>query len=171
MLKVTDYSTHRGGVVTLLPKIHAMFKENARNDKAGVLKNPGHIITWQQLIKKQLTDINRRFIIATYQTELAGLLFYRYENGNAYIEEMQFATAHKNQVAAFDALFKKVEMDPKAHGAVFFVSDRIKLERNKEILASVGFKDSVENGYEKLGSLAEAASSLKLRFFQGVHGV
>ena len=165
MLKITDYSTHRGGVVTLLPKIHAMFKDNAQSDKTGVLKHPGHIITWQQQIKKQLTDINQRFIIATEGTELAGLLFYRYENGSAYIEEMQFAKTYENQTAAFDGIFKKLEMDKAAHGAVFYVSDRIKLERNKEILAAAGFKESIENGYEKLGSLAEAAAGLRLRFF------
>ena len=165
MLKITDFSTHRGGVVALLPKIYAMLKENALGDKSGVLRNPGHIITWQQEIKKQLTDINRRFIIATEQGEICGILFYRHENENAYIEEMQFSKNNKNQVAAFDGMFKKLELDKKSANAVFYVSDRIKLERNKEILAAVGFKENIKNGYDRLGSLGEATAVLKIRFF------
>ena len=167
MLKVTDYSSHRGGVVTLLPQIHSMYKQNALADKSGVLQNPGHIVTWQQKIKKRLTDINWHFIIATQKDRLAGVLFYRYDGNNAYIEEFQFHKNFEGDTEAYDQIFKKVEMDRKSAGAVFYVSQFVKLEKNKEILASAGFKEVSVNGYEQLGSFAEARASLKLRFFAG----
>ena len=167
MLKVTDYSNHRGGVVALLPQIHSMFKENALADKSGVLQNPGHIVTWQQKIKKQLTDINRRFIVATQRDRLVGVLFYRYDGTNAYIEEFQFQKRFESDVEAFDQIFKKLEIDKKSADAVFYVSRFVKLEKNKEILASAGFKEVSEDEYEKLGSFGEARASLKLRFFAG----
>ena len=167
MLKVTDYSKHRGGVVTLLPQIHAMYKENALADKSGVLPNPGHIVTWQQKIKKRLTDINWRFLIATQNDKIVGVLFYRYEGNNAYVEEFQFHKNFDGDVEAFDQIFKKLEMDKKSQNAVFFVSQFVKLEKNKELLASAGFKEVTEQGYELLGSLSEARASLRLRFFAG----
>ena len=167
MLKITDYSNHRGGVVTLLPQIHSMFKENALADRSGVLQNPGHIVTWQQKIKKLLTDINWRFIIATQRERLVGVLFYRYDGNNAYIEEFQFQKRFENDTEAYDQIFKKLEMDRKSAGAVFYVSRFIKLEKNKEILASAGFKEACADGYELLGTFNEARASLKLRFFVG----
>ena len=167
MLKVTDYSNHRGGVVMLLPQIHSMYKENALADKSGVLQNPGHIVTWQQKIKKRLTDVNWHFIIATQNDRLVGVLFYRYEVGNAYIEEFQFHKNFEGDTEAFDKIFKKLEMDKKAAGAVFYVSQFVKLEKNKEILASAGFKEVRADGYELLGSFSEARASLRLRFFAG----
>ena len=167
MLKVTDYSSHRGGVVNLLPKIHSMYKENALADKSGVLQNPGHIVTWQQKIKKRLTDINWHFVIATQKDRLVGVLFYRYERNNAYIEEFQFHKNFEGDIEAFDQIFKKMEMDKKSSSAVFYVSRFVKLEKNKEILASAGFKDTSTDDYEQLGSFSEARASLKLRFFAG----
>ena len=167
MLRVTDFSSHRGGVVALLPKIHSMFKENARADRSGVLQNPGHIVTWQQKIKKRLTDINWHFVIATQGDRLVGVLFYRHEGNNAYIEELQFHKDFEGDTEAFDLIFKKLEMDKKALSAVFYVSQYVKLEKNKEILASVGIKEAAACGYENLGSLGEAKASLRLRFFAG----
>ena len=119
MLKVTDYSNRRGGVVNLLPQIHSMYKENALADKSGVLQNPGHIITWQQQIKKRLMDINWRFLIATQRDRIVGVLFYRYEISNAYIEELQFHKNFESDTEAFDQIFKKLEMDKKSGDAVF----------------------------------------------------
>ena len=170
MLKVTDFSSHRGGVLSLLPKIHSMFKENAAADKSGTLKNPGHIVTWQQRIKKQLTDINWRFIIAAFDKKLAGVMFYRFEEENAYIEEFQFDKDFIGDELVFDQILKKIEMDKKAHTAVFYVSKHIKLEKNKEILASVGIKDE-QGEYEKLGTLNETRGNLKIRFFAGSNSV
>ena len=167
MLRVIDYSNHRGGVVALLPQIHSMYKENALADKSGVLQNPGHIVTWQQKIKKRLTDINWHFIIATQRDRLVGVLFYRYEGFSAYIEEFQFHKNFEGDTEAFDQIFKKLEMDKKSASAVFYVSRFVKLERNKELLASVGFKEISEEGYESLGSFNEARASLRLRFFAG----
>ena len=167
MLKVTDYSNHRGGVVALLPQIHSMYKENALADKSGVLQNPGHIITWQQQLKKRLTDINWRFLVATQKDRLVGVLFYRYEAGNAYIEEFQFHKNFEGDTEAFDQIFKKLEMDNKSSKAVFYVSRFVKLEKNKELLASAGFKEVSTDEYEQLGSFGEARASLKLRFFAG----
>ena len=167
MLKVTDYSKHRGGVVALLPQIHSMYKENALADKSGVLQNPGHIVTWQQKIKKRLTDINWRFLIATQKDRLVGVMFYRYDNNNAYIEEFQFHKNFEGDTEAFDQIFKKIEMDKKSADSVFYVGQFVKLEKNKEILASAGFKEVSKEGYELLGSLSEARASLRLRFFAG----
>ena len=167
MLKVTDYSNHRGGVVTLLPQIHSMYKENALADKSGVLQNPGHIITWQQKIKKRLTDINWKFLIATQKDRLVGVLFYRYDGANAYVEEFQFHKSFEGDTEAFDQIFKKLEMDKKSSSAVFYVSKYVKLEKNKEILASAGFKEFSGDGYELLGNFNEARASLRLRFFTG----
>ena len=167
MLRVTDYSNHRGGVITLLPQIHSMYKENALADKSGVLQNPGHIITWQQKIKKRLTDINWRFLIATQKDKLVGVLFFRYNGTNAFIEEFQFHKNFEGDTYAFDQIFKKLEMDKKSQSAVFYVSQFVKLDKNKEILASAGFKEVSGDEYELLGNLNEARASLRLRFFAG----
>ena len=171
MLKTTDFSNRRGGVVPLLPKIHAMFKENALADKSGTLKTPGHFVIWQQQMNVRLRDINWRFIIALDDTKLAGLLFYRHETGSVYIEELQFEKNYAGDIAVFDALFFKVEMDKKAIDANFFASVNVKLERNKEMLASVGFKECAPDGYESIGNLNETKNSLKIRFFAGSGGI
>ena len=171
MLKVTDYSNQRGGVVKLLPKIHRMFKENALTDRSGTLQDPGHLVTWQQKMSKLLVDVNWRFIAAVDGDELAGVLFLRFfssdEVTEAYIEEMQFSRRFYGDTAVFDAVFAKLAMDRKTGDAVFFVSERVRLEKNKEILASVGLVEVATGGFERLGSLSEARASLRIRFFAG----
>ena len=171
MITVSDFSKHRGGILRLLPDVYAMFKENAQADRAGVLRMPGHFVTWQQDFKKQLTDINWRFIAATHPGGVAGVLFYRHSaapaGGEAYIEEFQLRRGFSGDTALFDQLFKKLDFDRDALSATFFVGRNVKLEKNKEILAAAGIKEGAAWEYERLGSLAEARGALRLRFFAG----
>jgi hypothetical protein len=48
--------------------------------------------------------------------------------------------------------------------AEVFAGERIKVERDKEILASVGFKDTYIDGYQLLGNPRDAEAALKLRY-------
>ena len=167
MVKVVDYSNHRGGILALLPKIYAMHKENAASDKSGTLQPPGHFVTWQQGFKKRLTDIDWRFIVATFGGDVAGALFFRFDGGDAYIEELQLSKAFARNEAVFDQIFKKLDFDKRALGATFHAGPHVKLDRGKEMLASVGNKEAPAGGYEKLGGLGEARAALRLRFFAG----
>ena len=164
MLEFIDFSSRRGGVVNLLPKIHQLLKQNANNDKLAGNEPPEHIVTWSQKIKTQLLDIDRRFLVAKDNGILAGFLFYRHDGGSLYIEDLQVAWNFRNNPAVVEGLLKKLEFDAAARDAEFFASERVKSEADKEILASVGFKQVFEDGWEKLGTMTSAIGILKLRY-------
>jgi len=164
MIEFFDYSGRRGALVTLLPKIHALLTENAQKDKLSGISQPEHIVTWQQKKKAVLLDINWRFLVCMDGPILAGLFFYRYQGSNIYIEDLHVAWAYRNNKAIIEGLLKKLEYDANAKDSTFFAGERIKTESDKEILASVGFKQEHEGGWENVGSLSQAVNALKLRY-------
>lgn len=164
MLEFIDYSSRRGAVVTLLPKVHALLTENANRDKLAGIQAPEHLVTWSQKMKSGLLDIQRRFIVAVDGGVLAGLLFYRYQDTSLYIEDLHVAWVYRKNPLVVEGLLKKLEWDSNAKDATFFASERIKSEADKEILASVGFKQQHENGWENLGGMSAAVGALKLRY-------
>jgi len=169
MLEFIDYSTRRGAMVALLPKIHALLTEIAVRDKIAGITPPEHLVSWQHKARKELLEVNRRFLVAMDGNLLAGLFFYRYNKdkagkNNIYIEDVQIAWVfHKNPLV-LEGLLKKLEYDADARNANFFASNRIRVETNKEILASVGFKEEKEGDWENLGNFKEMTNALKVRY-------
>jgi len=167
MLEFIDYSSRRGTMVALLPKIHALLTEISVRDKIAGITPPEHLVTWQHKARKELIEIQRRFLVAMDGNLLAGLFFYRYDKenkNNIYIEDVQIAWVfHKNPLV-LEGLLKKLEYDADARNATFFASNRIRIETNKEILASVGFKEKKEGDWENLGNFKEMANALKVRY-------
>jgi len=164
MLEFFDYSNRRGTLVGLLPNIHKLLTENANRDKLAGIQPPEHIVTWSQKMKTQLLDINRRFLVAMEGKILAGILFYRYEGTNLYIEDLHVTWAFRNKPHVAEGLLKRLEYDANAKNAAFYASERIKTDADKEILASVGFKETHKDGWESLGSMSTAIGILKLRY-------
>jgi len=161
MLEFFDYTTRRGALLPFIPKIYEMFKENAQKDSAAGYQMPEHIITWKQKINSQLVDINRRFLIAADGDNLAGLLFYRYEKTDIYIEDLQLSWIFRNNAQVLEGLLKKVEYDPLSKEAIFFASNRLKVDVDAELLKTK------RDEWENLGSYREAANLLKIRYNRG----
>jgi len=164
MLEFIDYSSRRGALVGLQQSIYNMQKDNALRDKLSGIQPPEHIVTWSQKMKVNLLDINRHFLVAMDGKVLAGILFYRYQGANLYIEDLSVPWAYRKNPKVIDGLLKKLEYDANARDATFFASERIKSEADKEILASVGFKETHEDGWENLGNMSVAVGKLKLRY-------
>ena len=157
MIEIFDHSNRRGVLVPMLKNIHALISQNV-----SPMEN---FILWSHKIRKILLDINWRFLTATSGTNVVGLLFYRYEGGAIYIEEMHISRTHsKNPQVTLDGLLKKLEFDQGTKDAIFYASDKLKQEANKEILAAAGFKDEHAGGWECLGSFSETVNALKLRY-------
>jgi hypothetical protein len=163
-MEIKDFSSRRGAIVPLLPKIHAMLKENAEHDK--ISAPPEHLITWTQKIRKTLLDINWRFLAALNENNLAGIFFYRIDGTDAFIEDVQTALSVRNNAEIIEGFIKRLEFDPSIKNATFFASERVKIESDKEMLAAKGFdvKNISENGCEKLGTFSQACNALKLRY-------
>ena len=166
MLEIMDYSSRRGVIVPILAKIHAILKENAEKDKTQ--EPPPHIITWQQDKRKELLDINRRYLVALDGNVLSGFFFYRYDGGKIYIEDIQVAWSHRNNPHVIDGFLKKLEFDPGTKDAAFYASERVKRDADKEMLASKGFKEEHEGGFEKLGTFSQASAAIKIRYSKNV---
>ena len=165
-----DYSNRRGALVQFLSKMHEIMKENAEQDKQGNIEPPEHIITWTQKKRKELTDITRRFYVAQDGGDgsiLAGFIFCRIDGGKAYIEEVQLARAYRNNPLVLDGLLKKLEFEPLIKDAEFFASERVKANADEEMLAAKGFKAEREDGFEKLGTFAQASAALRIRYSRG----
>ncbi|MCL2225972.1 MAG: hypothetical protein FWB96_13475 [Defluviitaleaceae bacterium] len=163
-MEIHDYSSRRGALVPLLPKIHAMLKENASRDKLSVTEPPEHIISWRQKMRRTIVDINRRLLVALDGGSLAGIFFYRYDGANIYIEDVQTAWTYRKNPAVIEGFLKRLEYDAGTKTATFFVGERVKIEADKEMLAAKGFKEAHEGGWEKLGTLSQAAAAIKLRY-------
>jgi len=191
MITAFDYSFRRGVLVPLLKQIYTIISQNVAGTE--------NIITWQQKMRKNLIDINWRFIIAVDGANLLGFIFYRYANSHKeqldfalcenairtlqadcrakfdttqnqiaiYIEEMQIAKGCMANQLVLDSLVKKLEQDQGTKDATLFANDRMKKKLNKEILASVGFKDVIEGGWENLGGLTSTINALKIRYSRG----
>jgi hypothetical protein len=166
-MDINDYSSRRGVLVPLFPKIHGMLKENAERDKLSALEPPEHIITWQQKMRQSIVDVNRRFFVALDGGNLAGIFFYRYDGKSIYIEDVQTAWAYRKNPDIIDGFLKKLEFDAGTRDATFFASERVKSDSDKEMLASKGFKETHADGWEKLGTFSQAAAAIKLRYNRG----
>ena len=164
MIEVFDRSGRRGVLVPMLKKIHELIATNALRDTAAGLPPPDNYIIWSHKMRKQLVDIKWRFLVAMDGATIAGLMFYRYLDTAIYIEELQIAWAYRKNPQVIEGLLRKLEFDPGTKVAVFYANDRMKLEPDKEILASVGFRDEHEGGWECLGSFADAVNAIKLRY-------
>ena len=166
MIEIYDYSNRRGILVPMLPKMYEIITKNATLDKMAGIAPPEHIITWQHRVKKELTDLSRRFIVAMDCGTLAGFLFYRYQGGDVYIEELQIAWIQRNKPQILDGFLKKLELDAGTENALFYVNDRIKTEASKEILASVGLREKHEGGWECLGDRTATSTALRIRYIR-----
>jgi hypothetical protein len=133
MLEFIDYSSRRGTMVALLPKIHALLTEIAVRDKIAGITPPEHLVTWQHKARKELIEVNRRFLVAMDGNLLVGLFFYRYdknEKNNVYIEDVQISWAFQKNPLVLEGLLKKLEYDADARNATFFCKQQNK-NRNK----------------------------------------
>jgi len=171
MIEITDYSGRRGALVPLFPRIHEITKENALRDKVAKLEQPEHVVTWQHKMRKVILDISRRFVVARDGAFLAGIFFYRFDaqdRQKVYIEDVQVAWAYRNSTDVMDGFLQRVEKDPIAgvKGVTFFASKRIKIDADSEKLLSRGHTFERENGWEKLGTFAQAAAALKTRYYR-----
>ena len=161
LITITDHSSRRGVLVAMLKSIYALIADNAQKRKA---TPPDNFITWQHVVKPQLLDISRRFFSAMDGDILVGVFFYRYSDGNIYIEELQIAHSYRNNPQILEGFLKKLESDQNAASMTFYANDRMQQEQNKEILATVGIKQEFENGWECLGTFTEMSNALKLRY-------
>jgi hypothetical protein len=165
MLEITDYSGRRGGLVAFLPKIHALFAENAARDALAGFKQPENIILWKQKYSKELIEIHRRFLLVTDLQSIAGLMFYHFKGGAVYIDELQTAWQNRNNPAVFNMMIDKFSTSNEVKScAEIFAGTNIKSSADKELLASVGFKETFPGGWEPLGSLTEAVGALRQRY-------
>lgn len=158
MLEVFDRSTRRGTLVPMLKNIYTLIASNTPSTE--------NMILWSHKMRKNLLDINWRFLTVMSGNDIVGLLFYRYDGNSIYIEEMQVARAYSNDPQVVESLLKKLELDPGVKDAIFYANDRMKQEVNKEILASVGFKEEIDGGWECLGNFSETNNTLKLRYIR-----
>jgi hypothetical protein len=172
MLEIIDYSSRRGAIVPLLPKVHALLKELSEKERLCGLEPPENWVTWRQKMNPLLLDVQRRYLFAIDvekpdKREVLGYLFYRcspQEADRLYIDDMQIAWAHGINPAVAEGLINKLQNDPRAKAAMFFGSERLRKMADKEILAGVGFKEHFPDGWEPLGNVREAMGALKLRY-------
>jgi hypothetical protein len=167
MLELTDYSNKRGGLVTLLPKIHALFTENAAKDTLARFAPPENIILWKQRYNKMVVEISRRFLIVTDGTAIAGLMFYHFKDGSVYLDELQIAWHYRHNQAVFNMLTERFSNSNEVKAVTaFYAGANIKSPADKELLASVGFMETFPDGWEPLGNLAEAVGALQTRYIR-----
>ena len=166
MLEISDYSGRRGVIVPLLPKIHALLKETAEKDTLAAFAPPEHYILWKQNAYKKLVEVHRRWLVVLDGPALAGFLFYHFETSiDVYIDELRIAWAYRNNGAVFTLLLDKFANNHEVRKVTsVFASLAVKKETSQEILASVGFGETFEGGWEPLGSLSDAVGALKLRY-------
>ena len=163
-MEIHDYSSRRGALIPLLPKIYEMLKDNSERDKLSGLAPPENIITWKQKTGKAILDVNRRLLVALDGGVLAGIFFYRHDGTDILIEDVHTAWAYRRNPGVIDGFLKKLEYDAGTKNATFYASDRVKIDADKEMLAAKGFKATYEDGREKLGTLAQAAAAIKIRY-------
>jgi hypothetical protein len=167
MLEVHDYSNRRGIMVPMLKKFHEMLRETAEKDSMAACPPPENYILWKQNMHKKLVDINRRWFLVLDGKTVAGLMFFYFERDRIYIEELRIAWAYRNNSIAFTLLIDKFINDNTVRkSSAVYAGINVKREPNQEILASVGFGESFENGWEPLGTPQDAAGALKLRYIK-----
>ena len=163
MVEVQDFSSRRGAIVPVLPSVHAMLAENSKHIAS--TSPPEHIIIWTQKMRKILMDINRRFFLAMDGKIVAGVFFYRIEGGNVFFEDVHVAWTYRNNSSVVDGFVQRLEYDASLKGATFFAGKNVRSDADQEILMAKGFERGLdENGYEKLGTLSQAAGALKARY-------
>ncbi len=167
MLEVNDYSNRRGALVPLMPKLHALLTENAEKDTLAAYAKPENIIFWKQKMGKAFLDIGNKFLLVTDGADIAGLMFYRIENGAAYLSQLQTAWRYRHNPAVLEMMLEKFVYNNEVKAcAKVFAGENIRSPRNKELLAAVGFKETFPDGWEPLGNAAEAAGTLRARYIE-----
>ena len=167
MLEAIDYSNRRGVIALMLNEIYTVMAENAEKDKQANLPPPGNRILWVQRYKKIVVDVNRRWLFAMDGNSIAGFMFFRLEENGShiYLDEFMLAWPYRHNAPVFGLLLDKFMNDRAVREASeVFAGERIRIEHDKELLASVGFKDEYENGFQSLGAPNRAADTLKIRY-------
>ena len=166
MLEILDYSARRGVVALMLDKIYSALDENASCEKLSNAKPPGNKILWKQSYKKILLETERRWLFAMEGDKIAGFVFYRLGvGGRVYLNEFLLSPDYTSDRAVFSALLDKFFYDPSVKNcAGIFAGENVRIEHDKELLASVGFRDEYEDGFQSLGGPADAAGALKIRY-------
>lgn len=111
----TDHSARRGALVPMLKGIYGLLADNAKRTKTSELEN---IITWQHKMRQHLVDVHWRFITAVEDTQVVGVLFYRYQGADAFLELV--AVAPRHQQAVVSGFLAKLALDTKAKDATFY---------------------------------------------------
>ncbi len=165
MPEVIDYSNRRGALVPLMPKIHALLTENAEKDTLAAFAKPENIIFWKQKMGKAFLEIKNRYILTVNAGDIAGLMFYRLEDGAAYISQLQAAWQYRRNPTIIEAMIDKFITNNEVKTCrEVFAGENIKAPHDKELLAAVGFKDTFPDGWEPLGSVSDAAGALRTRY-------
>jgi hypothetical protein len=166
MLEVIDYSNRRGVVSQLLDKVYALLNENAQKHKLSNLPPPGNKILWKQNYKKLLVDVSRRWVFAMDGKNIAGFIFYRYgEDKRIFIEEFIISWQYMGNNNVFTMLMDKFMRDNLVKScSEVMAGQHIRIEHDKELLASVGFKEEYADGYQSLGGPAKASGALAIRY-------
>jgi hypothetical protein len=166
-MEFIDYSSRRGVLAQILPKVHEVYAANARDDKSAFLPPPEHIISWTQTMRRVVLDVNRRFLVAMDGERLAGFLFYRVasvgQEKEVYIEDLQLAPLYRGKSGIVEGLTRKMEFDAAVKDSTVYAGERVRRDADEEMLAAKGATERT-SGYEKLGSFSKAAGHLKIRY-------
>jgi hypothetical protein len=168
-MEAVDYSGRRGIIVPMMDKIYALITENIEKDKQAGLPPPLNRIIWRQRFKRMLPEIHRRWMFILDGKSLAGLLFYHFkDNGNKlYIDELMVAWPYRHNKLVFPLMLDKFQFDREVKACrEIYAGERVRMEPDKEILATAGFKETYEGGYHLLGSLPETVEALKIRYIR-----
>ncbi len=165
MFEVIDFSSRRGALVPLLPKIHALLTVNAVKDKVAGIAPPENIILWKHRAHREILEIHRRFVLVMDGNSVTGLLFYHFKEDSVYLDQFQIAWEYRHNPAVLDIMTDKfaANREVKACGSVY-AGENVKAPADKELLASVGFKETFPDGWEPLGTVAEAVGALRTRY-------
>jgi len=150
MLAAYDYSSRRGAIVPLLPRVHAILTHHSA-DKSTFITAPGNITIWRQQMNKLVIDVNRRWIIALDDKILVGFLFYRHDGNNIIIDYLQLAQGYDIKVV--ELMLKKLEFDPAAREARYVKGEFVLPEIHKSPVPN-----------EDLGTMAEAMTVIRQRY-------
>ena len=157
-MTIADYSARRGAIIHFFPQIYELLRDYC--------ELPNKII-WTQQIKRQIVDINRRYILAVDNSKFSnakvlGFLFFKKHDEKILID--YFCVREKGVASAL--LEKFLRDDAVKAAKTFCISEAIKKEENDESLERVGLLDNsgFKDGYMEIGGYAETLKILKTRY-------
>ena len=167
MVEFQNLSRRRGMVTQLSPQVYELLQANAVQDKMSGILAPPHIIMWRHQFKKNVLDINWRFIFAISSNEgenaVAGFLFFRILGQDITLEELQLSPAYHGEYL-INGFVTEIEKEVDTAQAVLFAGSRIRLDANAEAINMVGLGNYPS--VTRLGNLGEAALELKSRYIR-----